>query len=963
MLIREINTRVKAGGLPYAVPEPQPSKGGTESAEDDAPKIHDASDSDDEEEKHVVTTSKGKTDKVGYCGATVLESISGIYDDCIACCDFASLYPSIMMAHNLSYETHIDRTAPGGWLGQSVQPDPRGFDGWELADPTSRLKPDRFDYQTMRNGQRFVSRKHHVGLLTAIVENLVKARKAVRAQMKRETSDVVLVALEQRQIAIKYSANSVYGACGAKKGKLPCATFIAETVTNEGRAMIDTIKYVAEKIFVCNEKRICHKEDAPMEEGPWDEMKVVYGDSVTGSTPLIIRHGGLIKVATIESLAETYGDARLWMPCADEGKQAKEACTLIGVESWTDSGWTPMHRVIRHTLVPSKRIIRVTTHNGIVDVTDDHSLVRADGSEVSPRNARIGDALMHAPYPSPAGSECPYSVEEARVLGFFMGSGVFDMVTMSVAFINTDIDILEAYQSRCQTVYPTVLWSRNRTMLVPKTHPGTGADPLALRRVVDHIRASIYANGSAKRVPDAILNASEAIRAAFWTGTRDAPIVLTYQFHMTKATLRMLAVSLDHISPVPHTKQHMIVSMESISYKGYVYDVTTDNHHFQAGVGQLIVHNTDSIFILQKGVSRTASRDGTVAIAQYCTSLFPTPVALEFEKLSDRSIFKDTKKRYAINLYDDHFDDDEAGKVKVRGMSLVRRDNFRFRQRLETDLINIILNRKHSLEAVRDMAAAHARAALQRLSSGDVPLYDLLVNVSLTKPMEAYEKSNTPPSPKLVAARRLIAGDPNARLQAGDRFDILMCLATGTDPTHAKKSEFAYDVKTALRMNLPIHWGFYVEACEQCVCSLLGLFFKEAERRELATQRTLDGARVSRESLAAADPFHRKALGFSKRRLDEASGYDIAKKLVFANLKVAKKQRSTLFGPAPPPPVRETREELEAEIHSYHANLGSTWDGRLDDPIDVFSTSDENLYKRFVALQKLQSLAARKNER
>ena len=28
----------------------------------------------------------------------------------------------------------------------------------------------------------------------------------------------------------------------------------------------------------------------------------------------------------------------------------------------------------------------------------------------------------------------------------------------------------------------------------------------------------------------------------------------------------------------------------------YVYDLTTDNHHFQAGVGSMIVHNTDSIF-------------------------------------------------------------------------------------------------------------------------------------------------------------------------------------------------------------------------------------------------------------------------------------------------------------------------------------------------------------------------------
>ena len=33
-----------------------------------------------------------------------------------------------------------------------------------------------------------------------------------------------------------------------------------------------------------------------------------------------------------------------------------------------------------------------------------------------------------------------------------------------------------------------------------------------------------------------------------------------------------------------------------INYSGYVYDLTTENHHFAAGVGNLIVHNTDSVF-------------------------------------------------------------------------------------------------------------------------------------------------------------------------------------------------------------------------------------------------------------------------------------------------------------------------------------------------------------------------------
>lgn len=44
-----------------------------------------------------------------YEGATVIEPKKGYYDAPIATLDFASLYPSIMMAHNLCYTTLLDK--------------------------------------------------------------------------------------------------------------------------------------------------------------------------------------------------------------------------------------------------------------------------------------------------------------------------------------------------------------------------------------------------------------------------------------------------------------------------------------------------------------------------------------------------------------------------------------------------------------------------------------------------------------------------------------------------------------------------------------------------------------------------------------------------------------------------------------------------------------------------------------
>jgi DNA polymerase delta subunit 1 len=44
-----------------------------------------------------------------YEGATVIEPNKGFYNQPIATLDFSSLYPSIMMAHNLCYTTLLEK--------------------------------------------------------------------------------------------------------------------------------------------------------------------------------------------------------------------------------------------------------------------------------------------------------------------------------------------------------------------------------------------------------------------------------------------------------------------------------------------------------------------------------------------------------------------------------------------------------------------------------------------------------------------------------------------------------------------------------------------------------------------------------------------------------------------------------------------------------------------------------------
>ncbi|KAG9342853.1 hypothetical protein JZ751_015060 [Albula glossodonta] len=133
-----------------------------------------------------------------YAGGTVMEPEKGYYNIPITILDFSSLYPSIMMTHNLCYTTML-QTGSAEKLGLS----PEDF----IRTPT---------------GDYFVKSSVRKGLLPEILENLLSARKRAKAELKKETDPFKKQVLDGRQLALKVSANSVYGFTGAQVGKLPC---------------------------------------------------------------------------------------------------------------------------------------------------------------------------------------------------------------------------------------------------------------------------------------------------------------------------------------------------------------------------------------------------------------------------------------------------------------------------------------------------------------------------------------------------------------------------------------------------------------------------------------------------------------------------------------------------------------------------------------------------------------------
>lgn len=153
-----------------------------------------------------------------------------------------------MMAHNLCYTTLVKKF---------------------VAEKT--LKPEQ--YTKTPHDDLFVKSEMRRGLLPMILEELLAARKKAKEDLKKETDPFKIAVLDGRQLALKISANSVYGFTGAQIGQLPCLE-IASSVTSYGREMIFQTKTLVEEKY---KKENGYAHDAKVIYGDTDSVMVLFG--------------------------------------------------------------------------------------------------------------------------------------------------------------------------------------------------------------------------------------------------------------------------------------------------------------------------------------------------------------------------------------------------------------------------------------------------------------------------------------------------------------------------------------------------------------------------------------------------------------------------------------------------------------------------------------------------------------
>ncbi len=253
------------------------------------------------EQNLVIPNLRSDSSDEQYEGATVIEPTRGYYDVPIATLDFASLYPSIIQAHNLCYTTLLNKAS---------------------VEKLHLVKDE--DYIVTPNGDMFCTSKIRKGLLTQILEELLGARKRAKKELAVETDTFKKAVLNGRQLALKISANSVYGITGATVGKLPCLA-IASSTTSYGRQMIEKTKEEVEKRYT-------------VANGYSHDAQVIYGD--TDSVMVKFGPKDLEKAMDLGRDAATYVSDKFIKPIKLEFEKVYFPYLLINKKRYAGLYWT-----------------------------------------------------------------------------------------------------------------------------------------------------------------------------------------------------------------------------------------------------------------------------------------------------------------------------------------------------------------------------------------------------------------------------------------------------------------------------------------------------------------------------------------------------------------------------------------------------------------------------------------------
>lgn len=740
----------------------------------------------------------------GYEGAVVLEPKEGIYlNEPIVVFDYGSLYPSSMISCNLSHDCYLMD------------------EKYKVDDPNIEYKTISYDlYEGVGDKKKKSGVKECVfvqykdgkkGIIAEILDMLLKERKNTRNKIEYRTltlkdstkitglitkdSDDTLeinnMTINKKEIsniqetynnfekdvfdalqsAYKITANSLYGQIGARTSPIYLKE-IAACTTSTGREMIMLAKNYVETYY---------------------NAEVIYGDSVMPYTPITYKNNDIISISTFEKLEGEWFEYNKFKPF-DTDRYDKEQFVPQNMLVWTHKGWTNVKRVIRHKT--TKKIYRVITQTGLVDVTADHSLLNNNCEIIKPSDCIVGQKLLHS-MPNILPKIKDYDdIEQSYIYGVFVCNGSCDSYNdkYSWAITNSNIELLNKCKELLEKIekIPFEILDTSKSSGVYKLLPNSNCYK-SVKNIAEKYIQKCYLDKE-KIIPRDILNGDINNLEYFRRGLCDSygnineyidiknQVKAQSYFVMFQILGYNVSINIYDDKPdiyrITYTKNKQLQNPDAIkkidvlyeNYTGYVYDIETEVGVFHSGIGNIILKNTDSIFckfplkdddgndVYGKEALPFAIKAGK-SVEKNIVGIMPKPQKLNYEKsLYPFILF--SKKRYVGNLYES---DITKFKQKSMGIVLKRRDNAQIVKKIYGGIIDIILNKQDINSSIEFL-----QEELDDLVNGKTIISDLVISKSL----RGSYKDPTKIAHK-VLADRIGSRDPGNRPAVNDRIPFV----------------------------------------------------------------------------------------------------------------------------------------------------------------------------------------------
>ena len=253
-------------------------------------------------------------------------------------------------------------------------------------------------------------------------------------------------------------------------------------------------------------------------------------------------------------------------------------------------------------------------------------------------------------------------------------------------------------------------------------------------------------------------------------------------------------------------RRDCIIDIIDLGYTNdYVYDLETSVGHFHAGVGCMIVKNTDSVFFSPKIHDITTREIMTdkkalemcIEIGQLAGmaiyKLLPEPEEQVYEKTLWPFIII-SKKRYTGNLYET---DSNKYYQKSMGIVLKRRDNAKIVKIVVGGIVNKILNERSNQGAID-----YTKTELIKILKGEYPIDKFII----TKTLKNDYKDRTR-IVHAVLADRMGERDAGSKPSSNDRIPYVYVITNGNVKLQGERVEHP---KYVIEHKIPLDYLFYI---------------------------------------------------------------------------------------------------------------------------------------------------------